>query len=412
MNAGRMNRLLPLFLLAALAAGCGGGTPTSSSSSGKPAPPPAANVQPIVVNTGPTAAPPINAPALDQPFTSVTVCVPGTSNCQTISGILVDTGSSGLRILSSALTLSLPQQTGSSGNAIVECFQFVSSVTWGPVRMADVSMAGEKANAVPLQVIGDPSFSTIPSACSSVGPPAQDLAGLGANGIVGVGNFIQDCGLACATTGPANPGIYYACPTSTTCAVTAESLAQQVPNPVALFAIDNNGVLIELPAVSGAEPSVSGSLIFGIGTQSNNALGGATVFGLDPVTGNFTTISNGQTLTDAGFLDTGSNGIFFLDSAATGIPVCTNAAFFYCPSSTLNLSATNVGTNGAVGAVNFTVGNALSLTSNANDAAVQGLAGPFPGTFDWGFPFFYGRHVFTAFEGRTTPGGTGPYVAY
>ncbi len=69
------------------------------------------NVLPVVVNGGPTNN------ALNQLFASVTVCVPGTSNCQTISGILVDTGSVGLRVLSSALTLPLPQQTGARWRA-------------------------------------------------------------------------------------------------------------------------------------------------------------------------------------------------------------------------------------------------------------------------------------------------------
>ena len=34
-------------------------------------------------------------------FTSVTICVPGTSSCQTLDGVLVDSGSSGLRLLAS-----------------------------------------------------------------------------------------------------------------------------------------------------------------------------------------------------------------------------------------------------------------------------------------------------------------------
>ncbi len=55
---------------------------------------PAQNVQPITVNAGPANN---YANGL---FTSVTICVPGsTSNCQTIDGVLVDTGSSGLRVL-------------------------------------------------------------------------------------------------------------------------------------------------------------------------------------------------------------------------------------------------------------------------------------------------------------------------
>src|SRR3954471_11705643 len=89
-----------------------------SSSDSNPIATPAQNVQPIVVNAGPANN---YANGL---FTSVTVCVPGTSSCQTIDGVLVDTGSSGLRLLSSVLTLSLPQQT-SNGNPVVECNQFV-----------------------------------------------------------------------------------------------------------------------------------------------------------------------------------------------------------------------------------------------------------------------------------------------
>jgi len=109
-------------------------------------------VQAITVNTGPTAGPPYNDPYVDGAFTSVTVCVPGSAtNCQTISGILVDTGSTGLRILSSALTLSLPQETGSNGSPVVECFPFVDGVTWGPVQTADMTIAGEQAKSLPFR---------------------------------------------------------------------------------------------------------------------------------------------------------------------------------------------------------------------------------------------------------------------
>ena len=40
------------------------------------------------------------------------------------------------------------------------------------------------------------------------------------------------------------------------------------------------------------------------------------------------------------------------------------------------------------------------------------LGGPNAGSFDWGLPFFYGRAVFTAIEGQSTPGGAGPYWAF
>jgi len=32
--------------------------------------------------------------------------------------------------------------------------------------------------------------------------------------------------------------------------------------------------------------------------------------------------------------------------------------------------------------------------------------------FDWGLPFFFGRNVFTAIEGQSTPAGPGPYWAF
>jgi len=171
-----------------------------------------------------------------------------------ISGILVDTGSSGLRILSSALTISPPQQTGSNGNPIVECFPFVDGITWGPIQTVDMTISGEQAKSLPIQVIGSSNFSTIPDSCTSYGAPEDDLASLGANGILGVGNFAQDCGSACTVSGASNPGLYYTCPASG-CEVTAESLLDQVPNPVTLFATDNNGVIIELPPVQERRPA-------------------------------------------------------------------------------------------------------------------------------------------------------------
>jgi len=220
--------------------------------------------------------------------------------------------------------------------------------------------------------------------------------------------FAQDCGPACALSGSSNPGLYYQCP-SATCEVTEELVTQQVQNPVAMFTSDNNGAIIELPATSAPAASLSGSLVFGIGTQANNALNGATVYTVDDF-GNFTTSYKGQTYSSS-FIDSGSNGYFFLDSSSTGIPDCGSASGFYCPSNTQNLSATNQGANGASGTVNFSVGNAETLFANPADFVFGTLGGPGQ-DFDWGLPFFYGRNVFTAIEGKSTPGGSGPYWAY
>jgi hypothetical protein len=411
MKLAPLHEFFSFFLAGILAAtaGCGGSSRSSSTSSSGGSTTPVNNVQTITVNTGPTAGPPLNSPAINEPFTSVTVCAPNTSNCQTISGILVDTGSSGLRILSSVLTISLPQQTGAGGNPVVECLPFVHGFTWGPVQTADVTIAGEQAKNLPIQVVGSPIFPTIPTSCSSNGAEEDDLKGLGANGVLGVGSFAQDCGDACTLTGSSNPGLYYTC-TSSSCAVTTESLNSQVANPVSFFATDNNGVVIDLPAVTGAEASITGSLIFGIGTQSDNALGNAAVYTINPSTGDITTRFNNTAYTS--FLDTGSNAIYFLDTAITGFPTCTDLTFWYCPTSTQSPSATNQGANGASGTFTFTVANADTLTGNGTIGVANGLAGPNSGKFDWGLPFFYGRKVYTAIENQNTPGGLGPYWAY
>jgi hypothetical protein len=391
--------LLLAFVVAQVSAPqCG-----SSPSTGSPVAAPAANVQPIVVNAGPANS------YFDGAFTSVTVCVPGQATaCQTIDGVLVDTGSSGLRLLSSALSLSLPQQTGNTGAPVAECLQFLDGFTWGPVQAADVKLAGEQASAVPIQVIGAPAFSTVPPDCASSGTPENTLASLGANGILGIGLFRQDCGIGCAFVGASNPGLYYECP-SLGCQTTAEPLTKQVQNPVWLFSRDNNGVVVQLPAVPiGGAPSATGSLVFGIGTQSNNSLGSATVLTVD-ANGNITTVFRGQSY-GSSFIDSGSNGIYFLDAATTGLPICPDTSDFYCPATLQTLSATNRGANGATSAVNFAVGNNDQL--NVNFTAFSEVAGPNPGGFDWGLGFFFGRSVFTAIEGQGTPGGTGPYFAY
>jgi hypothetical protein len=366
------------------------------------------NSQAIAVNAGPASN------YVNGLFTSVNVCVPGSTNCQTINGVLVDTGSFGLRVLASAVAAvngSLPQQNDASGNPVVECAQFATSVIWGPIKSADVTMAGEKASSIPVQVI-DASVIPVTSTCGAHNPAEETLSQLGANGILGVGYLIQDCGLACATPGTGNPGFYYSC-SGTSCSVISETTSLQVENPVAAFSSDNNGVIISLPAASGSMPSLSGSLIFGIGTQSNNALGSAQVYAVD-TSGNLKTLLNSKSY--SAFVDSGSNAYFFLDSTTTGLPACSSSAKgFYCPSSAVNLSATispgPKGVTSPTATINFTIDSASTLFTGSN-TVLPTLGGPNPGIFDWGLPFFYGRQIFTAIEGRSTPGGNGPYWAF
>src|SRR6201998_4752715 len=114
-DGGNLRTFLSLVMLGSLAIvlGCGGSSSSGSSSSGSNSssnPLSGANVPPIVANSGPLQN------YANGVFTSVTVCAPGTSTCQTISSVLVDTGSYGLRVLASALNgLALPQKNEASG---------------------------------------------------------------------------------------------------------------------------------------------------------------------------------------------------------------------------------------------------------------------------------------------------------
>jgi hypothetical protein len=412
-----VRKFLPLVIVVSLGflAGCGGNGGGGSTPVGVP--PAGGNVQPILVNGGPVSG--VIYP--NGAFTSVTLCNPGTTTCQTIGGILVDTGSFGLRILSSEITLTGLQTLTSGSSTLYNCIQFAdSSFLWGAAEVADVQIAGETASSETVQVIADPTGFGIPTDCSNGGIDEDNQAGLGANGILGIGPEPVDCGLACDPTGgnqfPPTP-FYYTCGGGT-CTPSFVSVSQQVQNPVALFSTDNNGTIVELPELSGAAASETGSLIFGIGTETNNQIpSSATIFTLDDedtfsVTFNGTTYnsSNGT----ASFIDLGSNGLFFPD---TSIPTCTDVPDFYCPTSLLSLSATNLGTNAATGTVNFSIDNADNLFAEGSgaDAAYSTLGGPNTGGgFDYGLPFFYGRHVFTSIDGAAVPSGApaAPWWAY
>ncbi|WP_118181133.1 DUF3443 domain-containing protein [Paraburkholderia phosphatilytica] len=404
---------LVFSLMVAACGGGGGGSSATTSTSGAtqsttavPATTAlAANAVAVTVDSGISNVP-------NMPFVSVTVCTPGTSQCTAIDHVLVDTGSWGLRIFASQLPsgMTLPQEQDASNHALAECMQFFDGYTWGPVRTADLKVGGEKAASLPIQVI-DPSYSPVPTDCSNVGASRNTPTALAANGVLGIGVFRHDCGYNC--TQQAVPATYYGCSGSSCTSIPlAESL--QVANPIPYFTTDNNGSILELPAVSGdAQASVTGQLVFGIGTGSNNGLGSAQVIGVNVNTGVFTTVQNGTTFTSS-IMDSGSTGLFFQTGA---LPACASPDnAYYCPASTQQLGATIEGVNGTTSAVNFEVGNALTLSQTyGSDAAMPLLAGPAyvqSDVFDWGLPFFYGRNVYVAIEQQSTPGGAGPYVAY
>jgi hypothetical protein len=334
------------------------------------------------------------------PYVSVTVCATSdTSQCTTVNNVLLDTGSTGLRLFASKLTaVSLSAQT-SGGSPVGECAAFGSGVTWGAVKTAYVRLAGEvTASAIPIQVINDnASFAAIGSSCTAHGSSMNSPGLLGANGILGINNL------------PVDRQYYFTCTSSSSsasCSALTQATASQVPNPIAKFSgSDTNGSVLTLSGISGTgATSASGTLYFGIDTQSNNVSTGATSYATDQygdMTSTTTSSYGGSAIAPAtSFIDSGSNGVFFPSTMTQ----CSGSSSWYCPSGSQTLSIAIDG--GSV--TSFTVANASTLfaSNSGNNTAFDDLAGYTSSQFDIGLPFFFGRSVFVYIAGTSSTTST------
>ncbi len=438
----RWNSRGPIIALLVVLAGCGGGGGSSSSSTPGTVTPPTTIVPPLtnfaalIVDSGPAAI--AGGPRAyigdDIPYVTLTICVPDTATCQTIDHVVVDTGSVGLRILATVLNpgiiAALPQQKDAAANPVGECLAFVDGYAFGSVRHVDLKIGGEAVGNMPIQVVGDGDrFAAVPAPCSAGGGNSLTaVKDIGGNGILGIGVTTNDCGPRCTVSGGTSATAYYDCPPSGCAAIIARAATttapfQQLPNPVAAMAVNNNGSIISLPAVpdSGAR-TLAGTLYFGIGTQTNNALGSATVVATSTSAngsaGLFTVVYKAASLTNS-FIDSGSNSHFFTDAA---IPGCTdtNLKGYYCPPTPLSLALVVQGRNGANVSVALPLFDAKPLLLGPN-AAVPGIGAdpsataslkPVPRSFDLGLPFFFGRNVYVGIEGRTAGTATGPFFAF
>ena len=414
-------RLLPLgtaLLLSLALAACGGGGGSGASAAGRTAGPASTGNTAISPNLSGNqvvvAAQPSGFRAVNRPYVSVTICAPGTAICQTVNDVIVDTGSSGLRIyasaLSSTLLAALPVQS-QGGQPVNECAMFASGNTWGSVRDADIRMAGEVAPAAPMQVIAD-GLSPVPAGCSGSGSMLTSTVDIAGNGLIGIDTLTRDCGTYCAQNS-AN-GYYYAGRSGV-----AVAIASQVGNPVALFAADNNGVLLHFPAISaGGSASVSGTLTFGIDTQGDNMLSqrglGFYSTSANQLMANFNGVTAVPTI-----LDTGSAAYYFDDPAIARCSGGPAPSTMFCPGGTLALGAQVTGYNGVQSTVSFDVANAIALLGQSptmyefNDLGQSSASyAALGGMLDLGLPFFFGRDVAIVFDGAQTLEGSGPAIAF
>lgn len=429
-TSASLGRILIVAMGLVISAGCGGGSTTTTPTT-PTTPTPVANQVTVTVNSGPANN------AVNFGFVSVQVCNPGsTTSCTTIPNVEVDTGSQGLRILASApgvSGLTLPAITGGT-TPVYECIQFgTGSYLWGPVVQADVSMAGEKASGLPIQVISTGATPlNVPSTCTAGG--GQNLGtttSLEANGILGIGPSIQDCGAACYQT--TVPPIYWLCPAGG-CTTASVNPVTQVSNPVSFFDSDNNGVILAMGSVGATgAATASGTLTFGIGTQSDNALASsAKVYALSGNSLNgqlfYSILATYNGNTYPAFLDTAEPFLAFLDPATVaalpagaGITNCPLHNGLYCTSSAVNLPFTAKDSVGDSSTVTLAIGDATTLFNSSvlgsgTNAAFSNLAGvAVVGTSDYvilGMPFFYSKTVYVGISGKVPPTGVSAALGY
>ncbi len=363
---------------------------------GNPAPPEAPNVVALRVRTP--------HGGFNRMVVRVTVCAPGTDRCAAVDDVMVDTGSTGLRLEASAVPpwLRLPAVLGPDRSPLAECLRFVHDRAWGPLVRADLRIGGLRAADLPIQVIDDGGRSE-PAEC-----PPSDVRPT-SNGTLGIGTHPWDCGGDCEQD-PAHP-TYFACGDGRCAPVRGRVAARyRVPNPASRFPGHDDGVVFDLPTTppDGAG-EVAGTLTFGVGAGDLRA---ATPLRLDG-TGRFTTLYGGRTYPDS-FIDSGTETLIVPDDR---LPRCPGMDWAFCAAPALRRGAVMVGRDGARIPAAFDVGDYRRIRDRRSgaSAAVAVAADASTTAFVWGAPFFLGRRVALVLDGRTVPGVPGlegPFYAF
>lgn len=400
--------------LALVLSACGGGGSSAAA--------PSSSTGPVVATSTPLpTATPIHLPpqsttpnvqvivsddsmgAINRLYTSVTLCVPGTTQCQTIDHIVIDTGSSGLRIFNSALTLTgLPAIKNAQGT-LSTCQEFAASYMYGSLKQADIKMAGEVAANQPIQIVGDTQFPSAPDSCSNGNP---QIIGMG-NGVIGIDSASQQ----------SNQGsmVYYQCANvnAGSCVEVLPTVSQQINNPISAFATDYNGVILKMnDTLLKGSNSVTGQMIFGIGTQANNTVSpAAQLFKLNSYAELSAKATTGTSY-NRSFFDTGSPFIAYSDPASK-IPVDQSGFFAPVSPTTQTLNTNIIDINQKMISMAYLVTNqtALDTTQHVFDNLVESFA-VFSATFDWGLSFFFGKTVYMTFDGQNSVNGQGPWIAF
>ncbi len=349
------------------------------------------NVMPLVMRT-PRAG-------FDRMVVGITVCQPGTPRCATIEDVMIDTGSTGLRLESSAVPtwLRLPPFLGPGGRPLAECVRFVHDTAWGTLNRADVRLGGLTARGLPLQVVDDQGGSQ-PPAC-----PRSDVRPT-SNGTLGVGQHLFDCQGACEQRAEA-PGVFVRDDTGWSPIEGVVEPRYRLPNPVSYLPGHDNGIVIDLGSPpNGGAREITGTLTFGVGVVAGDGVGTAGILHLD-ASGRFTTMLGGRSYPSS-YIDSGTETYVLSDD---GLPRCRDMAWAYCAEPRRTLDAEMVGADGGKIMTRFSVGSyraSRERHAGASDDVAE-VAEPQSTAFVWGAPFFLGRRISLVIDGRSIPSAPG-----
>ena len=216
----RIPHLTAILLTATLLSAClrnNGSTPTSATP-----PPPVVNTMTVTVDSGPAAATgAINHAVCDRARsarpaarrnapTSITCCsIP-------VLGACAWSGPCWRRAPSRSAAKPTRRATRSKNARPSAAARPGDRWPWPMSRLA-----GEVAAKLPVQIMDDTNAGAPPPAtCGANGTLLNGVSGFGANGVLGVGVFAQDCGAACVNAATPLP-VYYGCTAAGAC--TAEN---------------------------------------------------------------------------------------------------------------------------------------------------------------------------------------------
>jgi hypothetical protein len=332
-------------------------------------------------------------------FVSVKICEPHTGTCRVIDKIKLDTGSTGLRIRSDALSgLHLPTLRTPAKEVITACMGMAGGVGYiGTLSRADINLGDEQASNATFQVV-DPTMTVKGASCPSF--PID-----GRNGILGIGSLRS-----------IPNGLHtYAC-LHGRCRAYLPLAGERAENIVAHLDRDNNGFIVRTPELSSPRNSQSGKIIFGLDTSANNRIASKLSRCSVAADGFMKLNYQGQPLFT--MLDTGTFSTL-LPFQQTTIEACKAGNGYLCPRSStkfVSVSLLNV-TGESCAKLNLPVRayEPGTETQVRDHWALPDLATVNPlitNGFILGLPFFYGRDVYFVVEGQNTSLGRGPMVAF